>query len=408
MTNLNYKHFFQNSSNSSDLKFIGGIRQAQECAFLVDGVATFQAMEKAILEAKKQVFLSFWIFNHRTKLLYRKARSKKLSRWIHLLKYKAKQNVKVYIYLNDFDPVLQDGLHSYAWKSFKYLRNMQKTLSLSQQNNFQVITIRHEANGAPFYLQSRLKTKLDSVIKKFNNRKESTARWYFERSPGLWPYIKYDTKKKKYSSREKKISYHPAAHHQKYCVVDEELLIAGGLDVNSGRIDTPRHNYRKTAWHDVDIKVKGEIAKDAARNFIGIWNHNKERFHNFLKNANKEAEVKKIDFKQVDTLNYNSAISNKKIKSVGYVQCHRTLSQAGWFFKPDSNILDDVMQNYKKVISKAEKYIYIENQYVRHLELANWIIKRCSQMKDLVVILVVPVAPEEVSAKGGADPVTNH
>ena len=66
---------------------------------------------------------------------------------------------------------------------------------------------------------------------------------------------------------------HPigACHHQKIVVIDDALAFCGGIDMTSGRWDTPRHQPRDkrreedgedpVPWHDMTLAVEGEVAK---------------------------------------------------------------------------------------------------------------------------------------------------
>jgi len=66
---------------------------------------------------------------------------------------------------------------------------------------------------------------------------------------------------------------HPtgACHHQKIVVIDDRLAFCGGIDMTSGRWDTPEHlghDCRRTdngktpiPWHDMTLAVDGEAAR---------------------------------------------------------------------------------------------------------------------------------------------------
>jgi phosphatidylserine/phosphatidylglycerophosphate/cardiolipin synthase-like enzyme len=109
------------------------------------------------------------------------------------------------------------------------------------------------------------------------------------------------------------------AHHEKICVVDNEVAFIGGIDLCFGRYDTPEHILpddrdpqlhtmtekpqiwpgkdfsnpriidfhtldkpfednmdRKTLprmpWHDVSMRIVGSAARDVSRHFIQRWN----------------------------------------------------------------------------------------------------------------------------------------
>jgi phosphatidylserine/phosphatidylglycerophosphate/cardiolipin synthase-like enzyme len=85
----------------------------------------------------------------------------------------------------------------------------------------------------------------------------------------------------------------------------------------------------------------------------------------------------------------------------------RTSSKPGVLPVPDV-VRDDVLNSYKNAINRAMTFIYIENQYLRDTRIADWIIERTQSRTQLIVIIVVPVAPEEVNAAGSSDPITDH
>lgn len=100
------------------------------------------------------------------------------------------------------------------------------------------------------------------------------------------------------------------AHHEKICVVDNEIAFIGGLDLCFGRYDTPSHtvvdntdpqvwpgkdysnerivdfhtldkpfedNLDRTTlprmpWHDISMRLVGQSARDIARHFVQRWN----------------------------------------------------------------------------------------------------------------------------------------
>lgn len=66
----------------------------------------------------------------------------------------------------------------------------------------------------------------------------------------------------------------------------------------------------------------------------------------------------------------------------------------------------DVELSYEKAIGHAERFVYIENQYVREPRLLSLLIDRAKTVTALVVVVVVPVAPEEIRPSETPDEVT--
>ena len=372
---------------------------------LIDGVATFRAMERAIVSAKKSVYLSFWIFNPATPLLAPDVRRTGASTWADLLRSVAARGVQVRILLSDFDPIIRDALHASNWHAYHRLVAEAGRLGVSARNRMQTMVTRHPATVS-FLLGGELATRLATRVRTLNGKTGvDIAR--LRTRPGLWTLLDYNTKTKRVTIREEvPLAAFPATHHQKICVVDDVVALSGGLDVNTGRIDNPAHQSDRTAWHDLHTKLEGAAALDIARNFIGRWNDERAAFLNFRDEANKAGMPTSLPAQAITTL----SLTATRVTAAGTsaVQVHRTMSSPSLVLPVPTTVVDDVARAYEHAITNAERYIYIENQYVRSLDLRDWIIKRTTERTDLVVIVVLPVAPEEVGAKGGADPITEH
>jgi hypothetical protein len=152
------------------------------------------------------------------------------------------------------------------------------------------------------------------------------------------------------------------------------------------------------------------VVKDIERNFVGRWNAESPSFNAFVTAVNGV----KLGRQKIKTpLTITSlSMSNAALAQQGnaLAQVHRTLSSSISGSLPNLTLRterDDVKQTYDKVISLANDYIYIENQYVRVVGVADAMIKRFKAHKQLQVIIVVPVIPEEIE-EGAGDPLTLH
>jgi phosphatidylserine/phosphatidylglycerophosphate/cardiolipin synthase-like enzyme len=87
------------------------------------------------------------------------------------------------------------------------------------------------------------------------------------------------------------------------------------------------------------------------------------------------------------------------------VQMLRTISDDGGAFSTYSTHRDDVRRSYRQGIECATDYIYLENQYFRSTQLADWIVARATARPSLIVILVVVA---NAAADDGTNAITEH
>lgn len=145
-----------------------------------------------------------------------------------------------------------------------------------------------------------------------------------------------------------------ASHHEKIVVVDDAVAFCGGIDLTVRRWDTsahhpaePRRRYRSRtpymAVHDVQMVVDGAAAEAIGRRARERWSHaGGADFPASPVRGNLWPEHVKPDFENVD---------------IGVI---RTLAA-----------LEDHPQDIREVerctvaaISRAERFVYIENQYI--------------------------------------------
>ncbi len=438
-TKVPYSDFFIPPSSSADPLIFTPHRKydAYDLSFLVDGVKTLKAMEEAIFHAKKSIYLSFWRFDNKTRLQSKQFdKYQTLNTFGDLLTWKATDGVKIYLLMTDFDPIFQTQFHSTNWRTYwSCYRQHIRDLFPEHRNNFQVMCMMHSAktffsslsSSGQDLIQSLLKNKLlehvatlnknlaienDNRRKKKKNYKSALLDYLY--APGLWDFIKIKKKGEKYScvlKPEIKYSLYPAVHHQKYCIIDNEQVICGGLDVLDNRVDNRRHSLYPAgrAWHDVNCMFKGSTAQDAAQSFIVRWNNHIKDFEEFIKNRNSLSRGFKLPYLPLTriTNSYSDRKKdlNKKPSSI-VTQVLRTHSIDNNNYKVPKNQMRDILKSYEKAIKNAQEYIYIENQYVRYPPLVDWIVQRHSQISTLKVIILVPDEPEEAIGKRLPDPIT--
>jgi len=147
------------------------------------------------------------------------------------------------------------------------------------------------------------------------------------------------------------------SHHQKTVVVDGLYAICSGADLTTGAVN-------RTYWHDTSVYIQGEGVKGIEENFVKRWND--------------EAPKDGIS----ETLTLNPKAKSSKI-------CKTILSIPSWSWRDT-----DIRTEYLSLINNATKTIYLENQYIRHPEVGEALVKAAK--KNIQIDILIPVSTEEI------------
>jgi phospholipase D1/2 len=206
------------------------------------------------------------------------------------------------------------------------------------------------------------------------------------------------------------------AHHEKFIVVDYKVAFIGGLDLCFGRWDTHTHalsdihpegvanevwpgqdfnnnrvldfqnvqdwkqnelskaEYGRMPWHDVSMGVIGPAVYDIAEHFVLRWNfvkrdkYKRDERYCWLELQGRQGDDE--DLVGVQRPNHPvggyvvhplSPLETKNLDDRGTVHCQVVRSSDDW----SSGILTDhsIQNAYSEIISKAEHFVYIENQF---------------------------------------------
>lgn len=250
------------------------------------------------------------------------------------------------------------------------------------------------------------------------------------------------------------------SHHQKSIIIDETVAFLGGIDLTYWRFDNreykiidreektwpgkdygnlylhnevngpcnpgviEREQEPRMPWHDISLQLIGWVALDAAMNFIQRWNFTirtgvaprdcpplmplrttqplgrwppKKSDAEFLKTDKAEDEFERID------VNFDLGHD--------HLECQLTRSASAWSAGipvPERSIY----KAYLDLISRAEHFIFIENQFFissidrgspknRVLEALYLRLCRAISRKEIFrVIIVIPVWPGGVITDG--------
>ncbi|WP_099867348.1 phospholipase D-like domain-containing protein [Pararhizobium haloflavum] len=375
---------------------------------LIGGQATFAAIERAIEEASRSIHMAYWTLDPALKT----TKNIKAETLTDLLREVVKRGVELRIVIADFDPVIGSTFHLDAWNSYRKLSRITEGLDKDATNRLSVMCSRHDTRWGPVaraaaqpILRFKLAEKIAEIneIEPLKERRDAIAN-----APGLWPFITFDGK----SAKVRKNAFpgfYPAAHHEKLCVIDDRIVFLGGLDINAKRQDDWDHD-NAFPWHDVACRLEGPVARFFASHFRSRWNEEREDSLAFMKNAMPPDSIAPlpdgIGIPKLDT----EVAECPAIEDGVEVKPLRTLSRQNraWFSRSPRKQIMEIKDAYLDVISKAEDFLYIENQYIRSTPIAKALADRATANKKLELILVLPLIPEDAFVEEEPNIATRH
>lgn len=174
-----------------------------------------------------------------------------------------------------------------------------------------------------------------------------------------------------------------ASHHQKIVVIDNTLAFSGGLDLTVRRWDTSAHDpankhrvdqngdpYRP--FHDVQMMVDGAAA--AALGDLARWRWSKAACED-IEPAGAKADLW-VEGVEPHFRDVNIGIA-------------RTLPAGN-----GEGETREIERLFDDAIARAERWIYIENQFLTCLDVANALAARLKERPELEVLLVAPKTHE--------------
>jgi phospholipase D1/2 len=70
--------------------------------------------------------------------------------------------------------------------------------------------------------------------------------------------------------------------------------------------------------------------------------------------------------------------------------------------------LREIAEAYEDLVAGAERFVYIETQFFRSVEMARWLADRGRRRNQLQVIMLLPLVPERISLGGQPNAATRH
>jgi phosphatidylserine/phosphatidylglycerophosphate/cardiolipin synthase-like enzyme len=182
------------------------------------------------------------------------------------------------------------------------------------------------------------------------------------------------------------------SHHQKEVVIGKPgwqntCAYVGGIDLAVDRWDNGEHKKTEKeghffGWHDIQVKIQGDAVMQLWANFAERW-------------SNDNTWLKKTE-KQLRLLNCPQPTYSPTAPGTHHVQVLRTVAPVRSGFKERYMPHGErtVLCALYKAISRAECYIYIEEQFLWDCELADFIAARMKTNKALKLIVVLAAGTE--------------
>lgn len=121
-------------------------------------------------------------------------------------------------------------------------------------------------------------------------------------------------------------------------------------------------------WHDIATVVVGSAARDVARHFIQRWNAVK------LEKANDNQNYPYLLPKTYQEIKIDPNFLSTPLHRVSCQVVRSVCSWSAGFLDPDY-VDQSIHEAYIDVITKAQHYIYIENQFFISMERGNLYVK---------------------------------
>ena len=316
--------------------------------FLVDGTAAFKSIHDAIKTANKDghyIYVMGWMLDAGMELI----KGDPGSAFIKLLEDAAKKGAEVRILVWD-NPIP----NAYPPESYIQMNrdNIPKLNKLP--NTFAFIDDNTYATAATQKFLSQAVPHILRQVMKFQT--------IFKELDLFFTILKYAATK------------NVGSHHDKVIIVKgEKGLIShcGGIDINLNRFEWYQkqwcsfHKDTHSAYHDTHIRVEGPAAYDILQKFIKRWD-----FHPAAKSK---------------TLKGRSEPKHKEIKTGDF----RWAKTVGTYNDPSGKDRDRSLKDaYLEILRNAQKYVYIEDQYLVSLDVAKELNKRIKDPNFVCVVIV--------------------
>jgi phosphatidylserine/phosphatidylglycerophosphate/cardiolipin synthase-like enzyme len=199
------------------------------------------------------------------------------------------------------------------------------------------------------------------------------------------------------------------SHHQKTLVLSgtrqqAKVLVGycGGLDFSTG----PAGYYKRQDsyngglwWHDAAMRVESDMALGLLKNFVERWNFELDFFDYIVSHGvAKTDELAEDDFySEIDDPLADSVETRRTMPvRVMYSPTQPSLTLVQMAARVWQT---EIKRDYLNAIEEAEQWIFIENQYLRHKEIAEALEEQLDDKEALHLTIVLPSYSEEVGKR---------
>ncbi len=372
---------------------------------LIEAADMFPQLERLMLDATRSVWLSFRIFDPDTRTRSEQAKALGIHDWAGLIRHAVDRGVEVRILLADFEPVLADYLHAGSWHTYRRIRDLLSSLPEEARARLQLIVIQHEGEIGwclrqllrPF-LRRRIRRVVEKLLRRGHNDDGG-----IDTRPGLWRHLAWEQEQATGFKAAPPPRLWPATYHQKFVVVDGVRAIIGGLDLDERRWDDRRHRQRANqTWHDISALVEGPAVGDAARHFARLWNAELPRYRRTVEEwtGGCERRLTLDPLGEIVGTLYDPPRAGQAV-----VQLARTQSRhdASPFALGPHHLIRELKAAHRNLILSARRQLYIEAQFFRSKDAADWVEEALRRSPELEVIILVANVPEEIAFEGQVD-----
>jgi phosphatidylserine/phosphatidylglycerophosphate/cardiolipin synthase-like enzyme len=199
------------------------------------------------------------------------------------------------------------------------------------------------------------------------------------------------------------------SHHMKVVVlrhlddVERDVAYVGGIDLCHSRRDTAEHRGdpqpvamapeygERPPWHDVQVAIRGPAVADVETIFRERWEDPTPLTRNPL---HRLGDLIRHDAIKADPLPSPPPVP--QVRGALAIQLLRTYPYrrgSGYPFAPDGE--RTVARGYTKVIRRARRLIYLEDQYLWSTDVAGQFADALREHPELQIIAVVPHFPDQ-------------
>ena len=160
-------------------------------------------------------------------------------------------------------------------------------------------------------------------------------------------------------------------HHEKTIVIDDRIAFVGGIDLTSksgDRYDTGHHPARaNVGWHDACARIEGPAVHDVAEHFRMRWHE--------------------VTGEVLAPVHPSAAAGDLEVQIV------RTVPEHVYTAIPQGDFR--ILETYLRAIQAAERFIYIENQFLWSPEIEVALREKISNppRPDFRLLLLLPSKP---------------